>query len=66
MYLLTRRRGRDYRQQNMQCEPAAPDWTAGDAVMVFGAWYHSYAAIAGGLLVILAAWLSGVVKALSS
>ncbi len=32
---------------------------AGDIVMVFGGWYHSYALIAAGVLIVLAAWLSG-------
>jgi hypothetical protein len=32
---------------------------AGDIVMVIGAWYHSPITIASGLLIILAAWLSG-------
>jgi hypothetical protein len=35
---------------------------AGDIVMVFGAWYHSYALIAGGLVIVVAAWLSGLMR----
>jgi hypothetical protein len=32
---------------------------AGDIVMIVGGWYHSYAAIIAGILIVLAAWLSG-------
>ena len=32
---------------------------AGDIITVLGAWYHSYAVIALGLVVIIGAWLSG-------
>ena len=32
---------------------------AGDIVMVFGAWYRAPLVIAGGLLIVILAWLSG-------
>ncbi len=35
---------------------------AGDIVMVFGAWYHSYTLIVGGLVIVVAAWLSGLAR----
>ena len=35
---------------------------AGDIVMVFGAWYHAPAVIVGGLLIVILAWLSGLVR----
>jgi hypothetical protein len=34
----------------------------GDIIMVFGAWYRSPALIAAGLLIVLAAWLSGLMR----
>lgn len=34
---------------------------AGDIVAVCGAWYHSYAVIAAGLLIVPSAWLSGLI-----
>jgi hypothetical protein len=34
----------------------------GDIVMVFGAWFRSPALIAGGLVVVLAAWISGPLR----
>jgi hypothetical protein len=33
---------------------------AGDIVMVFGAWYHSFAMIGGGLTIVIGAWPSGL------
>jgi hypothetical protein len=33
---------------------------AGDIVMILGGWYHSYAAIIAGILIVLAAWLSSL------
>lgn len=35
----------------------------GDIVMVLGAWYRAPALIATGLVIVAAAWLSGLVKA---
>jgi hypothetical protein len=34
---------------------------AGDVVMVVGAWYHSFALMLVGLLIVVGAWLSGLV-----
>jgi hypothetical protein len=35
---------------------------AGDIIAVFGAWYRSPVTIAAGLSIVLAAWLSGLVR----
>jgi hypothetical protein len=35
---------------------------AGDIVMVFGAWFHSPVLIAAGVLVVLGAWTSGLLR----
>ena len=34
----------------------------GDIVMVFGAWFHSLALISFGLLIVIGAWLSGLLR----
>jgi hypothetical protein len=44
----------------MMTKPIQAARLLGDIIMVFGAWYHSLLAVAVGLLVVAAAWLSGV------
>jgi len=44
----------------MMTRPVEAVRLGGDLIMVFGAWYHSFAIIGGGLSVVLLAWLSGL------
>jgi hypothetical protein len=44
----------------MMTKPIQGARLLGDIIMVFGAWYHSLLAVVVGLLVVAAAWLSGV------
>jgi hypothetical protein len=35
---------------------------AGDIIMILGGWYRSYSLVIMGILIVLAAWLSGLLK----